>query len=146
MQENKIGADDLLSLLEEKNTILLNTLPSNEQDYLISNTILIEIEEFIINNLLRDKKKTRIIIYGKNHTDPTVIIKYKQLIKLGYDGRLLYMYLGGLFEWSCLQKINDREEDMDICLDKKYATTSPCNNIFLYQPKSVITHNLITKY
>ena len=47
--------------------LIINTLPSNEQNCLIVNTISIDEEETIINEYMtKPPKDIRIIIYGKN--------------------------------------------------------------------------------
>lgn len=175
--ENRIGADDVRSLMMHDckkmlhKNILLNTLPATEQSFLIKDTTLVEMEEYAINTILSERKshQTKIIIYGKNHTDKSPIIKYRQLIRLGYDERSLYIYSGGLFEWSCLQlldRINTvkevvaidihikgkvdadaekKEASMDVFATKeRYETTYPCDNPFLYKPLSVFVHNFIS--
>jgi hypothetical protein len=156
--ENIIGADDVLLLMREYSTntnILLNTLPAAEQNFLIKNTTRVEMEEYAVNTILSERKShyTKIIIYGKNHTDKSPIIKYRQLIRLGYNERFLYIYSGGLFEWSCLQlldKIRKKEEEdagassNDLAIKERYETTCPCNDPFLYKPLSVAMHNFIS--
>jgi hypothetical protein len=136
--EKKIGADDLISIMNESDkNVLLNTLPASDQKCLIKHTTLIDMEEFVVNTILSNRKshKTKIIIYGRNHTDVSPTIKYRQLIRLGYDESFLYIYSGGLFEWSCLQLIDSHQ---------RYETTSPCDNPLLHKPLSVFLHNLIS--
>lgn len=145
--ENKIGADDVLLLMSEDRTnILLNTLPAAEQNCLIKNTTLVEMEEYAVNTILSERKShnTKIIIYGKNHTDKSPIIKYRQLIRLGYDERLLYIYSGGLFEWSCLQLLDKIKDDAPSAIKERYETTCPCNDPFSYKPLSMLMHNFIS--
>lgn len=178
--ENRIGADDVLLLMMQDcksmlhKNILLNTLPATEQSFLIKDTTLVEMEEYAINTILSERRslKTKIIIYGKNHADKSPIIKYRQLIRLGYDERSLYIYSGGLFEWSCLQlldrintvkevainihikrKVNadadadaeKKEASMDVfAVKERYETTYPCDNPFLYKPLSMFVHNFIS--
>lgn len=136
MLEQRIGADDLLYLITEKN-VLINTLIGTEQTLLIQSTVPIEMEEFIINNLLScNKTQKSIIIYGKNHTDVSIYIKYKQLIKLGFRQHLLYIYTGGLYEWILLHN----------CDNNKYTFNCLHNEIDLqkHKPISIIPHNLIS--
>lgn len=83
-------------------TILINTMPLNEQECLIKNTIVASEEEREINHLLSQKIKADIIIYGKNFLDRTVYKKYEQLNNLGFNVRI---YIPGLFEWLLLQDI-----------------------------------------
>ena len=83
--------------------IIINTLIESEQNCLISGTTSIIDEVSILNNCLKNRKDILIIIYGKNNTDNSVLIKYNQLIGLGFTN--VGIYLGGLFEWLLLQDI-----------------------------------------
>lgn len=85
-------------------TLIINTLPINEQSYLIQHTTSYDREEDIINESLQTCQN-RIIIYGKNAMDKTMEKKYSQLLTLGYLEMNLYIYYGGLFEWSLLRDI-----------------------------------------
>ena len=80
--------------------ILINTLPYDEQNCLIKNTIVAKNEENIINNL---KKSKNIIIYGKNCRDLSVYKKYKHLHMYGFTN--VYIYMGGMFEWLLLKDV-----------------------------------------
>ena len=81
----------------------------NEQSCLIKNTISCTNEEVKINNLLKTRNKNvLIVIYGKNNNDMSIFNKYQQMIKLGFNNT--YLYVGGLFEWVCLQDIYGDEE------------------------------------
>lgn len=90
-----------------KDTILINTLPENYQYCLIINTINASNEVNLINELLKSNKKKKIIIYGKNHSDVTIYKKYNQLQSLGFKN--VYIYIGGIFEWLCLQEIYGKD-------------------------------------
>ncbi len=83
--------------------ILLNTLPIQEQNYLIKGTINAVSENDFINSLVKKDKNKEIIIYGRDHHDMKVIEKYNKLKKFGFTN--IYIYFGGLFEWSLLQEI-----------------------------------------
>jgi hypothetical protein len=83
--------------------ILLNTLPIQEQNYLIKGTINALVENDFINGLIKKDKNKQIIIYGRDHHDMKVIEKYNKLKKIGFTN--VYIYFGGLFEWSLLQEI-----------------------------------------
>ena len=84
---NKIGFEDIKSIItnNSKKSIIINTLPSNEQSCLIQSTILGDNEEKIINELMKKKYyiDTYIMIYGKNASDNTPYDKYSQLKVLG---------------------------------------------------------------
>ncbi len=83
--------------------ILLNTLPIQEQNYLIKGTINAVAENDFINSLIKKDRNKEIIIYGRDHHDMKVIEKYNKLKKIGFTN--IYIYFGGLFEWSLLQEI-----------------------------------------
>jgi hypothetical protein len=134
-----IGSDDVQVLLRNKNkTIVINTLPIHEQNILIKDTIPIATEESLINHLIYTKNKLYhvIIIYGKNHTDASVYVKYKQFIKLGFHSSILYIYTGGLYEWLLLHKY---ENNTIYLLNNIYV--EDC--IELYKPISILSHKSI---
>ena len=97
----KIGFDDVREIVKSDKYILINTLPSSEQQCLIRGTISCSDEENIINSHLN--KNLGIVIYGKNSNENKVYEKYGQLIDLGFTK--IYIYVGGLFEWLLLQDI-----------------------------------------
>jgi hypothetical protein len=101
----KINFEDVQYIIKSPDKhIMINTLPISEQDCLLPNTININKEEEIMNQLLLSgKKEVNIIIYGKNCNDNTLYIKYQQLISLGFYN--VCVYTGGLFEWLILQDI-----------------------------------------
>lgn len=82
---------------------MINILPENEQYCLIKKTISASKEVDTINSLLRQDKTKKIIIYGRNYMDISVYKKYNQLKNLGFKN--IYVYIGGMFEWLCLQEI-----------------------------------------
>lgn len=117
----------------EKNTLrnpmyIINTLSIEDQQCLIKGTIDANKEERIINNLLQRDKSTMIIVYGRHSCDETVFTKYEKLTKLGFTH--VYMYIGGLFEWLCLQ---------DIYSSSFFPTTNSCLEILNYAPKHMYT-------
>ena len=83
--------------------VIINTLPLSEQNCLIKNTLNANIEVNTINQLLKQDKTRKLIIYGKNYRDGSIHKKYKQLISLGFKN--VFIYIGGMFEWLCLQEI-----------------------------------------
>ena len=102
---NKINYEDMQHIVNHpEQHILINTLSENEQYCLIPNTLNINQEEVFINKLIQSgKQDTKIIIYGKNCNDEKLYKKQQQLCSLGFYN--VYIYLGGLFEWLCLQDI-----------------------------------------
>ena len=116
---NKINFEDM-KYIQDKNSIIINTMESHKQNCLIAGTLPISNEENILNNLLnKGNIDEMIIIYGENSTDNTLIKKYNQLIKLGFVN--VYIYMGGLFEWLLLQDIYGRD----------YFKTTTVENDFL---------------
>ena len=108
--------------------MLINTLLIEEQNILIKNTIPSNGEENIINESLLLYEPKIIILYGKNCLDSTMETKYNQLIQLGYLRNNLYIYYGGLFEWCLLQ---------DVYGDSNFPTTNQVVDFFKYRPQSL---------
>ena len=115
---HRIGFEELLN--EIKNSMIINTLPMNEQDLLISNTVPAKEEVSKVEEAIQLNKP--IIIYGKNSRDDTVYSKYEQLIRMGY--KKVSIYPGGLFEWMLLQDIYGYD---------KFPTTSKSLDILKYR-------------
>lgn len=100
---NKINFEDVKFALEHEGYLLINTLPSSEQDCLIEGTIHADDETATLNKLLRQNITVKIIVYGLNANDEKVEAKYQQLRALGFFN--VYAYMGGMFEWLLLQDI-----------------------------------------
>ena len=99
----KANFEDIQNAIENNN-IIINTLLHSEQYCLIKNTRIAHNEEGIINECLNKKELSNlIIIYGKNSNDYSAYEKFFQLQKLGFSK--VFLYIGGLFEWLCLQDI-----------------------------------------
>lgn len=129
---NKANFEDVQYAMKHPNEcIIINTLSSLEQDCLILGTIVAYQEENTINELVNriDIPDKRIIIYGRNASDYSPEIKYKQLYKLGIPE--ISIYTGGLFEWLLLQ---------DIYGYKTFPTTKKNADILKY--KAVRINNL----
>jgi hypothetical protein len=111
-----VGFHDVLHLISrismgDSYTILLNTLPQNQQQYVIRGTIACEREVSYMNELIEGSvglDKYTIILYGKHGTDETPLHKRRQLMNLGFTR--VYVYVGGLFEWALLQEIYGTEQ------------------------------------
>ena len=124
----KMNFEDIQEIINKKyECLLINTLPIHNQECLITNSLRADLEENVINTLLYKNKKTKIIIYGKNSNDLTIYEKYQQLKDLGFTN--IYIYPGGLFEWSLLQ---------DIYGEELFKTTSKIQDILKYKPPSLI--------
>jgi hypothetical protein len=130
---NKVGFEDIIDSSKRNDIFLINTLPINEQSYLIKDTLSYELEEKMINDSLQqfDDTKYTIIIYGRNSTDKTIEERYKQLLSLGYSSKNLYIYYGGLFEWSLLKDI----------YGIAFSTTSEEKDILKYKPEPKLRYN-----
>ena len=105
-QSKQLNFEDVQEMIKNKNNIIINVLPENEQQCLIKNTLNVKLEVNTINELLKSKKSVNIIVYGKNNCDINVEKKQKQLISLGFYN--VFIYNGGLFEWLLLQDIWER--------------------------------------
>ena len=134
---NKVNFEDIQSIIKNNNSnfLLINTLPKTEQNCLIRGTISVDNEVDIINTHLK-KAEVSIIIYGKNTNDRTLIKKHNQLLQLGFNK--VYIYLGGLFEWLCLQDIYGKNsfptigEELDIL---KYRSPPEINKNYYIDNK-----------
>jgi len=122
----KLSFEDIqFALRNTEEFVIINTLPATDQSCLIGNTISHVEEERILNNLLTNYGlNKKIIIYGKNNTDNTINVKYDQLMNLGFQA--VYLYVGGMFEWLCLQDIYGNEH---------FPTTKQLLDILKYKPK-----------
>jgi len=131
---NKINYEDVQYAIKN-NYLIINSLSENEQDVLISNTIHASKEEELMNALIKSSLKDKnIVVYGKNANDEKVLIKYQQLISLGFMN--IYIYCGGLFEWVLLQDIYGEEE---------FPTTKKELDIIKYKPNKVFNIMLLTR-
>ena len=83
-QSKQFNFEDVQQMIKNKNTIIINVLPTSQQSCLIKNTLSINSEVKIINELLKTNKSVNIIVYGKNPSDINVKKKQKQLISLGF--------------------------------------------------------------
>ena len=120
-----INFEDMLEFIEKttnNENIIINTLPQTSQDCLIKGTTSIDDEIKILNNKLNQDKSTNIVIYGLNSCDNTIIIKYEQLLGLGFYN--VFIYSGGLFEWLLLQ---------DIYGFNSFSTTKKENDLLKYK-------------
>ena len=88
-----------------------NTLPIDKE----------EVNKFFIKNY----KKQKIYIYGKNSNDESIYKKYEQILSLGLTE--VFVYPGGLFEWLLLQ---------DIYGDELFPTNKKELDILKYKPIS----------
>jgi len=118
-----INFEDLQTAIKDnEKTVIINTLDNNNQKCLIKGTIYIDDEVKILNTYITKNNTIRIIIYGTNACDMTILKKYEQLISLGFYN--VFIYPGGLFEWLLLQ---------DIYGDDMFPTTCKEKDILKYK-------------
>ena len=122
--------EDVQKVIANRNNyIIINTMPLNEQHCLIPNTISCVEEETQINQLMNqyDFYSKTFVVYGKNCNDESVEKKCAQLKQLGFSN--VYCYMGGMFEWLCLQDIYGEDE---------FPTTTKELDILKYRGLSVL--------
>jgi hypothetical protein len=122
---DKINYERIQVELNNSRSILINTLPNHDQDCLIAKTVPVLQEEDILNHYLKNNTTVKVIIYGMNACDETLLKKYNQLCKLGFSS--ICVYPGGLFEWLLLQEIYGEE---------LFPTTTMCRDHLRYKGKS----------
>ena len=129
----KINYEDMQNVIKSPDIyLIINTLPHDEQNCLITNTTLAQKEEEIINKLLYENKGVRIIIYGRNSNDENVNKKCNQLQSLGFYN--IFLYTGGMFEWLLLQ---------DIYGNDLFPTTKKEVDILKFKSTSILTIGLL---
>ena len=130
----KISFEDIIDTIykNKSSCLLINTMPITEQECLILHTLPAATEETAINSALTNNRNTPIIIYGKNTSDNSVLVKYEQLNKLGFHQ--VHVYPGGIFEWLLLQEIYG---------DDIFPTTSKTKDLYKYRPTKTLQIHLI---
>jgi len=129
----KINFEDMQTAIKNPEIyLIINTLPSAEQQCLIANTVSVNDEEIIINKFLKENKNIIIIVYGKNCNDDSTNKKYQQLLSLGFYN--IFVYTGGLFEWLLLQDIYGKE---------LFPTTKKELDILKYKPNQMLNIALL---
>lgn len=132
---NKVNFEDVQMVIKTNNNkILINTLDTIKQECLIKNTIKASDEETMIRNMIEKQQyDICIIIYGENCNHVKIYEKYNQLHNLGFYN--IYLYVGGLFEWLCLQDIYGKDE---------FPTTKMELDILKFKPQSSLNQMLLT--
>ena len=124
----KINFEDMQKIINDNNYILISTLPKDKQNCLILNTLNVDEEINVFNDILKNGENNKnIVIYGENSCDNSVLKKYNQLLQLGFNQ--IYVYVGGLFEWLLLQDIYGK----DIFLTSNYES-----DIIKYKGRSLL--------
>jgi hypothetical protein len=102
---SKLNYEDILYIIQYPTEFtLINTMSLLEQDCLIPTTIPAIKEETVLNGFLKERNKERkIVIYGRNCNDDSILTKYKQICSLGFTN--VYVYPGGMFEWLLLEDV-----------------------------------------
>ena len=130
----KVNFEDVQYRMKNKNKFLLiNTLNTSRQDVLIKNTVPVNKEEELINQLIKSNQNINIIVYDENANAPNLMKKYEQLIGLGFIN--VFIYPGGLFEWLLLQDIYGYDN---------FPTSSQERDILKFKGKSVFNNFYLT--
>lgn len=118
----KVNFEYIQSELNNNDSFIINTLPIEKQECLITGTLTPSREIEILNHYLKKKSNIKLIVYAENSSDESLSTKCHQLLKLGYTNILVYP--GGLFEWLLLQ---------DIYGEELFPTTSACRDHLKYK-------------
>ncbi len=121
---------DLQKIIKNQSAyIIINTMSFDDQSCLIKNTININNEEPVINNLVNnyDYYSKSFVIYGRNANDTSVEDKSNQIFRLGFKN--VFIYKGGLFEWLLLQDIYGFDQ---------FPTNIKILDILKYKPNDIL--------
>jgi len=129
----KINFEDMQDMIRDNKTIIVNTLDISKQDCLIKRTITASEEVNIINQLIKSDYANRVVIYGMNAADESIVRKYNQLTSLGLVN--VVVYPGGLFEWLLLQDVYGMDD---------FPTTKKELDILKYKGKKLGNHLMLT--
>ena len=107
----RLSYEDMQGIIDSKEKdecIVINTMPLTDQSCLIPKTVAATEETKLLNKCLAERRKhVRIVIYGRNCNDETVLNKHDQIVALGFTD--VSVYLGGMFEWLLLQDVYGAE-------------------------------------
>lgn len=131
----KVNYEDVQHACNGNEYVIINTLPTTQQSCLVKKTVTSDHEEELLNDLMKYAVSTKIIIYGLNYNDNSIYEKYNYLHKCGFTS--VYLYIGGLFEWLCLQ---------DIYGEELFPTTKKELDILRYKPVSCLNRKLLANY
>ena len=133
-----VGFEDIKHAIRNtREFILINTLPSNEQDVLIFGTLPCDREEVTINEQISNYRTPDlpVIVYGRNCSDTTVVQKQEQLTSLGVKD--VYLYMGGMFEWLLMQDVYGFDE---------FPTTTKICDILKFRSPSRLEKRMLLEY
>lgn len=131
----KISPAEMQTILKTpEKYIMIHTLTSEYQDYVIPGTVQDTREESVINEMLNriDIPDKPIIVYGKNVRDETPVTKANQLKSLGI--REISIYSGGMFEWLLLNEVyGPTEFPVKVQTDHYHHQPQKMHDIWKYQ-------------
>jgi len=131
----KINVEEMQTILRTpEKYIIIHTLTSEYQDYIIPGTVQDTREESVINEMLTriDIPDKPIVIYGKNARDETPETKTKQLKSLGLHD--LSIYSGGMFEWLLLNEVyGDTEFPVQVQTNHNHNKNPKIHDIWKYR-------------
>ena len=117
----KINFEDMQDMIRDNKTIIVNTLDISNQECLIKRTISASDEVNIINELIKSDYANRVVIYGMNSADESIVRKYNQLtsldLKNGNNTNIVYF------------RTNNNNQLYCIDVDDSYYSTSNWNEI-----------------
>lgn len=121
----------------KSNLIIIHTLKEYDELIHIKHTTHSSDEVRLINTYLNTNKNINICIYGKNHSDYTVMKKYEQLQEIGFKN--IFIYTGGLFEWLTLHQLYGEElYPVDILNSSSYYHNTILDFMLKYKPETHI--------
>ena len=104
----KINFERMQQYIDDCDALIIHTMAAEQEYCLIERTLKAREEVVEINKALNTLNSTkRVVIYGANACDPTIVAKYNQLLQLGFSNVMVYP--GGMFEWLLLQDIYGNE-------------------------------------
>ena len=117
-----VNFEDTVHAASNKGRFLIITTLPNDGGGLIEGTVDPEREVVEIERLISTNLDIRIIVYGANATDRSVVAKQSQLSGLGFSN--VSIYAGGIFEWLLLQDVYGIES---------FPTTKPTIDMLKYK-------------
>lgn len=132
----KCSFEDIQSYINKKkanpmsnpNILLIHCLPSSIKNMIQFSLNSVDEVNKITENINNNNFNIIIILYGLNSNDTALVEKYNRLLEHGFER--IYVYLGGLFEWLCLQDIYGSDE---------FPTTETDLDLFQYRPQRNIS-------
>lgn len=104
----KINFEDMQEMTIASDVVIINTMNVSMQHCLIKSTIDASIETARLEELRQRAPHTKIVVYGVNASDESIVRKYNQLASLGFTRVMVYP--GGMLEWLLLQECYGEDE------------------------------------